>query len=241
MSWASRSPQSSASHSSQSPLVSRGKGEAYFSPNDSRFVESSPLPVDAGTPEAEGIAHHSAPAMLGEPYQLTQVSPVEKFSLDQGMSRVGDFHLDVNAPQRAVRHQEPSLRGRGGRASSSLQSVDESEEKEIKVEGEGRQPAESKGGDAWGDSFPVEWLSTLRLPFHRIRDFRNPWNHDREIKVSRDGTELEPSVGDRLFEEWGKLALGWQAQASTPAGGGSPEDRPSVWKGVGSSESNQGG
>lgn len=222
VSWASRSPQSSSSRSSHSPLATRGKGETFFSPNDLRFVESSPLPVD--TSEAEGIVYHSAPAMLGEPYQLPHVTPVETFSLDQGLSKIEpkkDFHLDGDAPQRARRHQESSLSAksqvRGERAGSSLQSVDETEEKNIKVEGDGRQPEQRKGDDAWGDSFAIEWLSTIRLPFHRTRDLRNPWNHDREIKVSRDGTELEPTVGERLLAEWEKLAMESQSQAFSSA------------------------
>lgn len=49
----------------------------------------------------------------------------------------------------------------------------------------------------WGESFRIEWIKTERLPFHRTKHLRNPWNHDREVKVSRDGTELEPTVGDR--------------------------------------------
>ena len=60
-------------------------------------------------------------------------------------------------------------------------------------------------GPVWGESFKVEWIRTERLPFTRTRHLRNPWNHDREVKVSRDGTELEPSVGQALLEEWDKL------------------------------------
>jgi hypothetical protein len=56
--------------------------------------------------------------------------------------------------------------------------------------------------DPWGRSFRVKWLCTARLPFRRLQKLRNPWNKDREVKVSRDGTELEPSVGQRLIEEW---------------------------------------
>ncbi|KAI0087749.1 YT521-B-like domain-containing protein [Irpex rosettiformis] len=56
----------------------------------------------------------------------------------------------------------------------------------------------------WGESFRIEWIKTTRLPFYRTRQFRNPWNHDREVKVSRDGTELEPSVGQALLNEWDK-------------------------------------
>ncbi|KAG6037407.1 hypothetical protein E4U41_005160 [Claviceps citrina] len=51
----------------------------------------------------------------------------------------------------------------------------------------------------WGKPFELEWLSTTRLPFFRTRGLRNPWNSNREVKIARDGTELEPSVGRRLI------------------------------------------
>lgn len=61
----------------------------------------------------------------------------------------------------------------------------------------------SNGGEdgvkAWGKPFKLEWLSTNRLPFYRTRGLRNPWNSNREVKIARDGTELEPSVGRRLI------------------------------------------
>lgn len=41
--------------------------------------------------------------------------------------------------------------------------------------------------------FKIEWIRVVTLPFHRLRSLRNPWNANREIKVSRDGTEIEPS------------------------------------------------
>ncbi|KAG9943532.1 hypothetical protein KCU85_g8588, partial [Aureobasidium melanogenum] len=52
----------------------------------------------------------------------------------------------------------------------------------------------------WGKSFQVEWISTNRLPFYRTRGLRNPWNENREIKIARDGTEIEPSIGSRLVQ-----------------------------------------
>ncbi|KAJ7774154.1 YT521-B-like domain-containing protein [Mycena maculata] len=51
--------------------------------------------------------------------------------------------------------------------------------------------------------FKLQWLCTQHLPFQRTQHIRNPWNHDRQIKVSRDGTELEPAVGLALLQEWG--------------------------------------
>jgi len=50
----------------------------------------------------------------------------------------------------------------------------------------------------WGKPFRIEWMSTARLPFYRTRGLRNPWNANREVKIARDGTELEPSVGRKL-------------------------------------------
>jgi hypothetical protein len=64
-------------------------------------------------------------------------------------------------------------------------------------EGEGAEPS-SFNPQAFGNSFRIEWLSTERLPFYRTRGLRNPWNSNREVKIARDGTELEPSVGKRL-------------------------------------------
>ena len=53
---------------------------------------------------------------------------------------------------------------------------------------------------AFGKPFKVEWLATNRLPFYRTRGLRNPWNANREVKIARDGTELETSVGRRLVQ-----------------------------------------
>ena len=52
----------------------------------------------------------------------------------------------------------------------------------------------------FGQPFKIEWLSTSRLPFYRTRGLRNPWNANRDVKIARDGTELETSVGRRLLQ-----------------------------------------
>ena len=54
------------------------------------------------------------------------------------------------------------------------------------------------GPQSFGKPFRIEWVSTDRLPFYRTRGLRNPWNANREVKIARDGTELETSVGRRL-------------------------------------------
>nr|OQO23507.1 hypothetical protein B0A51_12423 [Rachicladosporium sp. CCFEE 5018] len=48
-----------------------------------------------------------------------------------------------------------------------------------------------------GRPFEIEWISTNRLQFFRTRGMRNAWNANREVKIARDGTELEPAAGWR--------------------------------------------
>jgi len=245
VSWASRSPQSSASRSPRSTLLSRGGSssrgaDSFFSPSDSRFVDNSPLPIEANFASSDGGAlRHSAPALMGGPYRLsTKLSLDEKFSLDQGMTKAAakkGFQLDSDAPQRAARQVE--VVGSSPMAGPALQSVQEVEERDVShppvvVEGEEEtgvqqqqqqqravpEEEEEREREAWGDSFAIEWISSVKLPFQRTRHLRNPWNHDREVKVSRDGTELEPTVGERLLGEWEEYAKEVVVQSATAVG-----------------------
>ena len=72
---------------------------------------------------------------------------------------------------------------------------DQQDKEDGQVDGEAPAVAQS-----WGKPFRIEWLSTTRLPFYRTRGLRNPWNANREVKIARDGTELEPGVGERLLQ-----------------------------------------
>lgn len=59
---------------------------------------------------------------------------------------------------------------------------------------------ERSGGQYLGHPFQIEWIPTVRLPFYRTRGLRNPWNANKEVKIARDGTGLEPSIGRRLVQ-----------------------------------------
>ncbi|KAI9868265.1 MAG: hypothetical protein M1823_009082, partial [Watsoniomyces obsoletus] len=54
-------------------------------------------------------------------------------------------------------------------------------------------PSSSATPQAFGKPFKIMWVSTERLPFYRTRGLRNPWNANREVKIARDGTEIEPN------------------------------------------------
>jgi len=76
----------------------------------------------------------------------------------------------------------------------------EAEHSDGEAEPSSREGAEGGDGQNWGRQFQIEWISTARLPFFRTRGLRNPWNANREVKIARDGTELEPGIGRRLVQ-----------------------------------------
>ena len=69
---------------------------------------------------------------------------------------------------------------------------------------------------AWGKPFKLEWQSTVRLPFYRARGLRNPLNANREVKIARDGTEVDAEVGKKL------VGLFHQEAVGSPEPGGRP-------------------
>lgn len=121
-------------------------------------------------------------------------------------------------------------RGQSGTPEFPLKTTETSEVKDedelerVSSPGHAEGANDKRTGDpqTWGEPFKLEWIKTERLPFFRTRHLRNPWNHDREIKVSRDGTELEPSVGQALLEEWDRVvvALPTEKQPQQPGQGG---------------------
>ena len=155
------------------------------------------------------LDHHaeSAPATLGGTSDQPERSPSLKFSLDhhqrrqQTMAAQAGFHLDPAAPFRAMKDPIAGVEG----------LVDVGSPEQVQPLGT-QTPGPADGTEAvdkpspsWGDCFKVEWLELRKVPFHKTRHLRNAWNKGREIKVSRDGTELESSVGKRFLEEWGNL------------------------------------
>lgn len=65
--------------------------------------------------------------------------------------------------------------------------------KSVEPAGAGSEP------QAWGKPFQLVWVATSKVPFYRTRGMRNPLNANRDIKIARDGTEVDPAVGQRLI------------------------------------------
>ena len=77
--------------------------------------------------------------------------------------------------------------------------VESSEEDDARSEKSMDEEAEVEA-QSFGKPFRIQWMSTERVPFHRTRGLRNPWNANREVKIARDGTEIEPTVGRKLVQ-----------------------------------------
>jgi len=86
--------------------------------------------------------------------------------------------------------------------------------------GEDLSQKESKSQQTtFGKPFKISWQSTERLPFYRTRGLRNPWNANREVKIARDGTELEPTIGRKLigmFEQQAQMNLASRSAGPPP-------------------------
>lgn len=194
-------------------LISPQDPDSVLSPEEYQIVEQSPesiSPPQEGEPD--GMTQvSSAPAELHNPHHRLSHSTQ---NMGAGIPRTIKslpFELDADGPYRALRNQSnsqaahptmPSYSGEGedtleSSGDAALQTVDEDVSEDIDS------PKESLA-ETWGRPFRVDWIRMDHLSFSCTKHLRNPWNHGREVKISRDGTELEPSIGRQLLEEWNK-------------------------------------
>ncbi|KAL1999750.1 hypothetical protein VTN02DRAFT_4067 [Thermoascus thermophilus] len=112
---------------------------------------------------------------------------------------------------------DDSARGTIFWEADSSEDEDDGTKSEKSVE-EAAEDVTGPGTQSFGKPFRIEWLSTERVPFYRTRGLRNPWNANREVKIARDGTEIEPSVGRKLTQLF-HLPPAVQATALPPLSG----------------------
>ena len=56
-----------------------------------------------------------------------------------------------------------------------------------------------------GGTFSVEWIHREDIAFQHTHHLTNPWNENKKVQISRDGQELEPTVGDKLCCLWEQM------------------------------------
>ncbi|KAF9131430.1 hypothetical protein BGW39_001810 [Mortierella sp. 14UC] len=67
---------------------------------------------------------------------------------------------------------------------------------------------------SWGIMFPVKWIEVHKVPFTKTTHMLNPLYENREVKVSKDGTEVEPTVGEQLVSLFKKSSSSHQGRGS---------------------------
>jgi hypothetical protein len=228
------------------PAIELTPPPSSVSPLSDQSAGASPLPDGTGAERQDPLyifpfdehrvdrTPHSAPAgwpsfALAEPHK-----PADRLtnSMPNINTRLPHHPVQASLLSDALSHSLKNPLTRGTRESSSaLDAVSVSilvgHEDDVPIplpDGsfEGRDTRDDGAGSAWDLPFRVQWIRTNSLPFVRTRHIRNPWNHDREVKVSRDGTELEPAVGQQLLDEWERPSV---AVDNSPGPSRSPERR----------------
>ncbi|KAI0143610.1 hypothetical protein GGR57DRAFT_518275 [Xylariaceae sp. FL1272] len=154
-------------------IFSANKSGEYFGyARMTSSINDDPAAAIEFAPKAQPANDIDAPRAI--PTEATDTCPRGRIIDD---SARGTIFWEVERDETEVPSETPS---------------EDSESNKSMQDGEG-------GSKAWGKPFKLEWLSTTRLPFYRARGLRNPWNSNREVKIARDGTELEPTVGRKLI------------------------------------------
>jgi hypothetical protein len=146
-------------------------------------INGDPAAAIEFAPSAQSASEVDLPKAI--PTEATEFAPKGRIIDDSARGTIfWEADRDERAASDGGQDDEVSAGGSAGGDTGSVRSGQEGSVSEPK---------------AWGKPFRLEWLSTSRLPFYRTRGLRNPWNSNREVKIARDGTELEPLVGRRLI------------------------------------------
>ncbi|BEJ12196.1 hypothetical protein CspHIS471_0206560 [Cutaneotrichosporon sp. HIS471] len=201
------SPRSPAPRSATDPYYRR-KSTAFLHPGqrasspgpieevDELLSPFSHLEVSAQPEDDEGMFRSESPEMFEEALRRASANTLDPNLLrgrreSSRLSRLGRIEQSSSL-------QIPVGGGPVVRRESTMAPIVSKETADPVKPDEG-------GADGLAAPFKLEWVKVAPLSFFRTRHLRNPWNGDREVKVSRDGTEVEPNVGQLLINEWEKL------------------------------------
>ncbi|KAF7305111.1 YT521-B-like splicing protein [Mycena kentingensis (nom. inval.)] len=192
-------------------------------PQWSPSASSSPAPSSAGAGSSFVSPTASAVALL-DASDLTSSNPASPAPSDEHPSRPMLAHTarttsgaGIRVQGIGVRHAEEAVvsagvRARGVGPDGIPLDVSETGSAPPRAMSIPTIPSPTRAGvgsttsaTTWGQEFPLEWLCTTRLPFERTKQLRNPWNSGREVKISRDGTEVEPEVGKAVLRAWEEM------------------------------------
>ncbi|OCF39336.1 hypothetical protein I317_06871 [Kwoniella heveanensis CBS 569] len=195
---------------SQSHIASSSPGE--ITPNDEAKLEQHAVGARRTDPSdvRNRVIHDNKSIQSAPEYRAQTLDPKTLQSQQQQhhsyfppvpLSAVKGEEIDEADHQQQLggSSRRPSKDAEGILRKDTVLTPDEKDRREQ----EEAQDEFPEGGS--GHLFRIEWIKVAALTFNRTRHLRNPWNADREVKVSRDGTELEPSIGAQLMAEFDKL------------------------------------
>jgi hypothetical protein len=185
-----------------------------FPPEEDRVVEQSPRDISQsqeGTPFVR-FQVSSAPPELHDPHR--RITPPTSPPRGSISIKPLSFELSADAtyssteivrdsPDQSIRQEAPPTIPASSDDEESEDILEHARDAALQIVNEeiAKDPKEGLA-EVWGRPFSVGWIHTEHLSFALTRHLRNPWNQGREVKISRDGTELEPSIGRLLLEEW---------------------------------------
>ncbi|KAK7491702.1 hypothetical protein BaRGS_00016958 [Batillaria attramentaria] len=81
----------------------------------------------------------------------------------------------------------------------------------------GREKSADFSAPGLSGTFSIEWVKRANVPFMATHHLHNQWNENRKVQVSRDGQELEPSIGEALLKLWDRYP-NYQKRSSPSSG-----------------------
>uniref|UniRef100_T1I2Q6 YTH domain-containing protein n=4 Tax=Rhodnius TaxID=13248 RepID=T1I2Q6_RHOPR len=69
-------------------------------------------------------------------------------------------------------------------------------------------------GHFFNSALPIEWVKRSNIPHHATRHLFNPYNDYAKVQMSRDGQEIEPTVGEALCQLWETIP--WSSSSNGP-------------------------
>lgn len=140
----------------------------------------------------EQRAHTFDPKTLQRDYQYPSVT-LTLAEAETGVTSSSEKSSQQASPELGLASQEPQKMDDQGILRKDTLPPPSSPEQDVeKLQQAEQETSKELSNEGWGHYFRIEWIRHTPLPFNRTRHLRNPWNADREVKVSRDGTEVEP-------------------------------------------------
>ncbi|KAK9456032.1 YT521-B-like domain-containing protein, partial [Dipodascopsis uninucleata] len=182
--------------STDASFSSESSGATTAASEEPRPVDSTPSsPASAASPIA---LHQDLPKTTYTP--ATATAPAGRIIDDSGRGTIFWEVLEEEEKDSRTESKESEDEG-NNKATEVISSPEETTEvitAERKISTTST-ASYSEPPAIWGTPFKVTWLSTNRVPFFKTRGLKNSWNANRDVKIARDGTELDPTVGQKLL------------------------------------------